>query len=582
MQRGRDRDLLEEWLASVAHYSVEAHDPGAAVADTDDYDLYLVDAAGFRQSRRALRGGDEPAFRPCLFVTPETTLNGGIPQSVGGESATALINDIVTLPVEQAVLQGRIDNLLQAKHVFDRLQEREQQYEQLVELAPEAILVVKEETVVYSNTAARQLFADGDSLDGREVWALVPDDEMAAMEACLEEIAADNRTEAFHTMSLRTEASERITAEVAGTHITVDDDLATQLLVRDVTAEHERKQNLTLFERAIQTAVEGITIADARQPDAPLVYANNAFEQITGYSTAEVMGRNCRFLQGEGTDSDTVARMRHAVDNEEPVSVEILNYRKDGTPFWSQITITPVTDGSGTVTHFLGLQRDITDQRARIERLQVLGRVLRHNLRNRMNVIIGHAERLQATADGETADTGEAIADSARSLLTISERINEFSSVIDENKREHRPCDVAAVLDRIADGLRTTYPAATIRLDSPETVRACGDALLPAALEEFLELALDDTAGPPDIEVVVTSEADWVTVALHDHGRTIAPSDLASLRKERETATEHPQGIGLWIVRWAVLYSDGELTVDEDGDDVCVRIRLHAADEASA
>ncbi|MFB6219745.1 MAG: PAS domain-containing protein, partial [Halobacteriaceae archaeon] len=78
-----------------------------------------------------------------------------------------------------------------------------------------------------------------------------------------------------------------------------------------------------------------------------------------------MLGENCRFLQGEDTDPETVATISEAIDAEESVSVEILNYRKDGTPFWNQLDIVPVTDGEGEVTHFLGLQRDITARKAR-------------------------------------------------------------------------------------------------------------------------------------------------------------------------------------------------------------------------
>lgn len=121
--------------------------------------------------------------------------------------------------------------------------------------------------------------------------------------------------------------------------------------------------NLELAELAMDEAPVGITIADANEPDEPLIYANEAFEQLTGYGNYEILGRNCRFLQGEETDPETVDRIRQAVDNRRPISVEILNYRKNGEPFWNQLNIAPVHDDDGELTHFLGFQTDVTERK---------------------------------------------------------------------------------------------------------------------------------------------------------------------------------------------------------------------------
>ena len=115
-----------------------------------------------------------------------------------------------------------------------------------------------------------------------------------------------------------------------------------------------------LKERAMDEAPVGITISDPDRPDNPLIYVNRAFERVTGYPRSEVLGNNCRMLQGPESDPETVARMREAIDAEEPVQVEILNYRKDGTEFWNEVTIAPLTNHAGEVTNFVGFQADVT------------------------------------------------------------------------------------------------------------------------------------------------------------------------------------------------------------------------------
>lgn len=128
--------------------------------------------------------------------------------------------------------------------------------------------------------------------------------------------------------------------------------------------DSERAQaQLELKDRALAASAEGITIADARLPDNLLIYANAGFERLTGYSVADVLGRNCRFLQGPSTDPATLDTLRTAIREKREVTVQLLNYRKDGTPFWNRLAITPIRDRAGAVTHFIGVQSDVTAEK---------------------------------------------------------------------------------------------------------------------------------------------------------------------------------------------------------------------------
>ncbi|QZY01085.1 PAS domain S-box protein [Halobaculum rubrum] len=118
-----------------------------------------------------------------------------------------------------------------------------------------------------------------------------------------------------------------------------------------------------LHDRAMDEAPIGITISDPSQRDNPLIYVNDGFCEQTGYARDEILGRNCRFLQGDATHEDPVARMRAAIEAEEPVTVELRNYRKDGTMFWNRVTIVPIRSDAGTVTNYLGYQQDVTAEK---------------------------------------------------------------------------------------------------------------------------------------------------------------------------------------------------------------------------
>jgi PAS domain S-box-containing protein len=153
----------------------------------------------------------------------------------------------------------------------------------------------------------------------------------------------------------------------------------------------ERKERAKVLERrtqAIDEAPVGITITDPAQADNPLIYANDAFVALTGYPREEALGENCRFLQGENTDPDRVAAIREAVDAREPISIDLKNYRKDGTEFWNHLEIAPVCDDTGEVVNYIGFQQDVTERKHRQRQLDVLDRVRRHNSRDIITVIL--------------------------------------------------------------------------------------------------------------------------------------------------------------------------------------------------
>ena len=115
-----------------------------------------------------------------------------------------------------------------------------------------------------------------------------------------------------------------------------------------------------LKDRALASAAEGITISDPAQPDNPLIYVNSGFTAITGYSSEEVLGRSCRFLQGPDTGPEAAQAIRQALAEDRPCVVELLNYRKDGSTFWNRLSITPIRNTAGKTTHYIGVLSDIT------------------------------------------------------------------------------------------------------------------------------------------------------------------------------------------------------------------------------
>lgn len=132
-----------------------------------------------------------------------------------------------------------------------------------------------------------------------------------------------------------------------------------------------------VLSQILDTSVNGITLSDPDQEDNPIVYANAAFELITGYSREETIGRNCRFLQNEDRDQEGIEQIREAMRNTKSVTVNLRNYKKDGTLFYNQFTIRPLFDKEGKLIYYLGIQYDVTNQIEAEEELKKLNALIR-------------------------------------------------------------------------------------------------------------------------------------------------------------------------------------------------------------
>lgn len=154
------------------------------------------------------------------------------------------------------------------------------------------------------------------------------------------------------------------TFEVVRSHTRLNGQPMHVFALRDITERNRLEAQRRLLERSLASTRNGVLITDAQQPDMPIIYVNAAFESITGYRREQVLGRNCRFLQGTDTEQPGISAIRQAIANNQSINVVLRNYRADGTPFWNDLYIAPVQNEAGTVTHFIGSQNDISEQRA--------------------------------------------------------------------------------------------------------------------------------------------------------------------------------------------------------------------------
>ncbi|MGY1807645.1 SpoIIE family protein phosphatase [Blastococcus sp. SYSU D00669] len=190
-----------------------------------------------------------------------------------------------------------------------------------------------------------------------------------------------------------------------------------------------------LRERAVLATDITFTITDPREPDNPLVWVNPSFTRVTGYGYEEAVGRNCRFLQGTATDPEAVAGIRAALEEQRTVTTTLVNYRKDGTAFWNQLSISPVFDGEGHLVSFVGVQTDVTE-RVRVESEREAAFAAEQAARREAELARAIAE--QARADAEHAQEG---AERAQNRLAL---MSEATSTL------MATLDMQSLLDRLA------------------------------------------------------------------------------------------------------------------------------------
>ncbi len=239
-------------------------------------------------------------------------------------------------------------------------------------------IVNKRGLVCFVNQSAEALFnCTAEELLGQEFFGVL----VVEGSACDIEIDADiipkvGNTDQTAMRVVQTEVKairrdqENAVVEMRVVETEWEGEMAYLATLRDITDRKRAAEMLWLYDRAMAATSTGIVISDATKPGHPIAYCNPAFEKITGYQRQEILGKNTRFLQGIDTDPEVLEIIRKALQNESECQVILKNYRKDGIAFWNALSISPVRDSTGKLTHFIGVQRDITERQKAEQDLQ--------------------------------------------------------------------------------------------------------------------------------------------------------------------------------------------------------------------
>lgn len=350
-------------------------------------------------------------------------------------------------------------------------------------------------------------------------------------------------------------------------------------LQSQVSTLEKRERELRSFKQAVEYSGHSITITET---DGTIRYVNSAFEETTGYSAEEAIGKNPRILKSGEHGKEFYADLWGTILDGEVWKGDVINERKNGDRYVVEQTIAPILD-EGDIEGFVSVNSEVTDRirrerelhrhRQELELLrQILTRVLRHNIRNDLNVVLGHAQRLAKEGEGDTEGLSK-IVENAKAIAETSETARELAALIERSEQPSQQ-DITTIAELVVDQARDRFPDTKFVLDAPDECVAYASSELQRAVTELVENAAEHN-GSEDPQVWVTVEQDEMTrLVVEDNGQGIPESELVPLREDEETALKHGSSVDLWLVDWIVDQSSGSIRFDSDESGTRIELEL--------
>ncbi|PDH68220.1 MAG: hybrid sensor histidine kinase/response regulator [Sphingomonadaceae bacterium MED-G03] len=372
-------------------------------------------------------------------------------------------------------------------------------------------------------------------------------------------------------------------------------------------AEPGLEQRGTVFFAALQMTRMPMILTDPRQDDNPIVFANKAFLDLTGYEESEIIGRNCRFLQGADTDRAAVADLRDAVARREAISLEILNYKRDGSAFWNAVFIAPVFDDHGELIYFFASQLDVTRRRSseqsfrQAQKMEAIGQLtagLAHDFNNLLQVVAGNIDLVLAGDLDERQH--RLLSNAAKAAERGTKLTRQLLAFARKTRLEPRRINLNDLIHEFGDLIDNTV-GAQIRLVTALERRLPDVLIDPSHLEmALLNVLINARDAMPQGGTVTISTQLWKlngNAAAHQLPEgdyvvlTIADEGAGMSEEVRRRATEpffttkgqdRGTGLGLAMVHGFVQQSLGRLELESaPGDGTQVRMLFPVATEES-
>ena len=310
------------------------------------------------------------------------------------------------------------------------------------------------------------------------------------------------------------------------------------------------------------------------------VLVNDSMAEMTGYEKEEIVGNTPSMLLSREDIETGENRIKRLLDFEgaESDTWTVTLITKDGQRIPCELRFKLLPHDDDSYNGIVGVARDIRERKRREQKLQVMTRLLRHNIRNKLGLMMGQADLLgeratgengQRLSDEEIREMTESISETAEEMVRLSEKVRTIQERIRSHPENEDHAEIVRLARAVVQQFRANYSDAEISIDAPEELWATVSESYEVALSELIENGIhhhesDDT---PRVHVDIYEEDGTVVTAVSDNCPPIPDAEIEVIRNEEETALSHSAGVGLWLVYWVVKAANGNMRFGANGDD---------------
>lgn len=339
---------------------------------------------------------------------------------------------------------------------------------------------------------------------------------------------------------------------------------------------------------AVEATRSALIVTDAKLADDPIIYCNQAFIDLTGYQRNEILGKNCRFLQGKDTDRQTVTKMRAAINQKKDIRLIVKNYRKNGQPFWNDLVMSPVFDAGGDLTHFVGLQLDVSDRvnfeqqlRSSQRELQRSNKELEqftyaasHDLQEPLRMVSSYLQLIEKRYADRLDEDGLAfIAFASEGAQRMQALVNDLLTLsrVRTAARNFRDEDLNDILEVVLLNLQAAIRESGAEITHDTLPRLQVDRTqIMQLLQNLLSNAIKyrHPNRPPRLHIAVERQRQAYSFTVSDNGIGIEPQyreRIFGVFQRLHTRSEYPgTGVGLAICGKIIERHNGRITVESE------------------
>ena len=589
LQDSGNQRVLREWLGDHDEYVV-ADDEAVREAT---FDLCIVDRPALNAHSEAIqdaKAAAKPALLPVLLLVSD--LEADLPANAKGRLLETVfettVDELLSTPIRQAELEWRLQSLLRLREQSLDLQAQTDQlrkFKQAVEASGHAILMSDTDgTIEYVNPAFESMTNYSRQEAVGKSTELLNSGEMSIEHyEKLWGTITEGETWRKEITNRRKDGSFYIADQTIAPIVEDGEPTAFVAVQTDVTERKELEDRLSLHRDIVERLEDPIMIQTV---DGEFRLVNDALCSFAGLSREQLLSDDeYEFMDPE--TATTIARNKQRViETGKPVeySVEPTFEYSDREAIFYTSRYPYYEDGELAGT--LAICRNVTDLEERTRQLHVLDNILRHNIRNNLNVIHGRGEQLKAGVDGELEAAADVIVDRAEDLLTTSEKSRAITNALSESV-EPTPIEFGQLIRRVAAKTASDYPETEMSVSGPTQLAVSGTNSVGSALQElFTNAVIHNDSDEPRLCAELSADEKYATLSVTDNGPGISEFDRDVLESGGAIdKLSHGSGLGLWLVYWAITRSGGDIRVDDcepRGTEITIRLPLAAETEPNS